>query len=443
MQRELPHEPPRSPLDPPDSELGRDLCQLAAHRHAADAELARMAAELEDSEEWTGFRSAAHWLSVFAGFDHRTGYELIGVGQALKDLPALAAAFAAGRLSLDKVRSITQVATPADQGIWIDLALQASASQLARICRAYRRALEADAPERAELHLAKRGLWATWEDDGMLRVTARLTPEDGAKLLAAIDAALPRPDPQTPTEPVRDPAYDRWTAARADALVAIAEHALAGGPDGLSSAPNAGQVVVHVDVGVLTGEQPDGRCHLENGPSLSRATALKLGCEARIVAITERDGLPIDVGRATRVISPRLRRALESRDGGCRFPGCGAPARRADGHHIIPWALGGPTELDNLALQCGFHHTLVHEGAFRIVKEADGGLRFEDRWGRLIAPDPDLSGEARVLFERDAGKGIHCQTAAALDGGPIQFDYALSVIAAACDHVNSRASPPG
>jgi hypothetical protein len=71
----------------------------------------------------------------------------------------------------------------------------------------------------------------------------------------------------------------------------------------------------------------------------------------------------------------------------------------------------------------------------------DGGLRFEGRWGRLIAPDPDLTGEARALFERDAGKGIHGRTAAALDGGPIQFDCALSVIADACEYVNSRDGP--
>lgn len=54
-----------------------------------------------------------------------------------------------------------------------------------------------------------------------------------------------------------------------------------------------------------------------------------------------------------------MRTALAARDIGCIIPGCGAPLEWCDAHHVIPWANGGPTTLDNLALLCGRHHTAV------------------------------------------------------------------------------------
>ncbi len=73
----------------------------------------------------------------------------------------------------------------------------------------------------------------------------------------------------------------------------------------------------------------------------------------------------LGAGRRTRLVSRKLRRALERRDRGCRFPGCAA-TRRLHAHHIVHWADGPPTELDNLMLLCTFHHHTVHEGGWRI-----------------------------------------------------------------------------
>src|SRR5207302_1812445 len=146
---------------------------------------------------------------------------------------------------------------------------------------------------------ARRGLWARRREDGMLRVVALLPPEDGAVVLAALEAVVKSEAVSLAED---DPALEPWAAQRVDAFRAISEHALAAGPDGLAGASEATQVVVHVDVGVLTGERPDGRCHLEDGTPLSAAAARRLGCDADIVAITEKDGLPIDVGRKRRLL---------------------------------------------------------------------------------------------------------------------------------------------
>src|SRR5262244_1599549 len=312
--------------------------ELAAHIYSAQAELALKVARLDDDGAWaSGYLSMVHWLSIHLGMGRVSARELVRVGHALVELPRVAEAFASGSLSYDKVRFICQVATPEDQEVWVELAQGISGSQLIKICLGYRRAREADSGERAEAQLARRGLWSFKDEDGMVRLVALLPAEDAAAVMTAIEAvsAEQPPVPIKDTSPVPDPAQDRWAARRADSLVAICKQAgaLAGSPEGLISDPESCQLVVHVDVGVLTGEEPQGRCHLEDGTPISAAVARRLGCDAQVVAITEREGLPIDVGRSRRLFTRPQRRALQARDGTCRFPGCGVPARRTHLHH--------------------------------------------------------------------------------------------------------------
>jgi hypothetical protein len=91
------------------------------------------------------------------------------------------------------------------------------------------------------------------------------------------------------------------------------------------------------------------------------------------------DGSVLDVGRRTRTIPPALRRTLEIRDGGCRFPGYGL--RFTDAHHVVHWGDGGETSLCNLVLLCRRHHQAVHEEGFRVRAKPDGTFRFFDRTG--------------------------------------------------------------
>jgi hypothetical protein len=83
----------------------------------------------------------------------------------------------------------------------------------------------------------------------------------------------------------------------------------------------------------------------------------------------------IDVGRARRVVSGPAVRALRVRDRGCRFPGCDRPANWTQAHHIVAWSKGGKTDVSGLVLLCLFHHRLVHEGGWQVVK-AGAELRF-------------------------------------------------------------------
>lgn len=79
----------------------------------------------------------------------------------------------------------------------------------------------------------------------------------------------------------------------------------------------------------------------------------------------------LDVGRKRRTIPPTIRRALEYRDKGCRFPGCGC--RYTDAHHIIHWADGGETKLDNLILLCRRHHRAIHEEGYGVEAVPEDG----------------------------------------------------------------------
>jgi hypothetical protein len=335
-------------------ELQDRIGVLAARIHAATAELVTLTAELDDDGAWaeSGMRSCAHWLSINIGVDLYTGGEMVRSGHALGSLPLLRAAFEDGRLSFDKIRAVTRVATPDDDEVWTSMALHASGAQLARICRGVRQALDVDDPRRAGDALLNRGVRTWWRDDGMFQLMAVLPPEDGAIVQAAIEAAahlIATQEKQIPSPDRHELAGEHRTHPmfRADALIRLCETWVAAAATTPVVAPTT-QVVVHVDADAFEGELTGGRSRIENGPWLSPSSVRWLSCDADVVTVTERDGLPIDVGRVRRLITPRLRLAMQSRDEGCRYPGCSVPPAHTDGHHVQHWHDGGPTDLGSL-----------------------------------------------------------------------------------------------
>jgi len=104
--------------------------------------------------------------------------------------------------------------------------------------------------------------------------------------------------------------------------------------------------------------------------------------------VHDAEGDVLSVGRRTRVVPPAIRRAVEWRDRGCRFPGCGN--RFCQAHHVHHWTDGGETKLDNLALLCRRHHRAVHEGGFRMEGDGQSGFRFYHPAGWEIEPAPTL-----------------------------------------------------
>ncbi|NLU82486.1 HNH endonuclease signature motif containing protein [Rhodococcus sp. HNM0569] len=103
------------------------------------------------------------------------------------------------------------------------------------------------------------------------------------------------------------------------------------------------------------------------GGTLSITAARKTACDSDVTPVVVDDaGVPLAMGRTTRLVTASQRRALRVRDRGCAFPGCGAPTGWTEAHHIVPWIDGGPTDLDNLVLLCTHHHRFVHHSGWTI-----------------------------------------------------------------------------
>jgi len=407
---------PSLPLD----ELEEIIVNTSASISASTGVLLDAVRDFDLAEGWgaAGCRSCAHWLSWRVGVGLVAAREQVRVARALADLPRIDAGLHDGRLSYSKVRAMTRVATPENEAELVELAELSTASQLERICRGYRSCHREISGEEPAATRQRRIDWR-WEDGG-LRLSGWLPADEGELVRKAIQAALdslreeawaeaadevdrdsaeasePPHDPAEASGPPHDPAeasgppHDSAEASDdppvraprpqpdlADALVAVAETSLA---RGLASAPGGErtQVVLHLG---------PGRCCIDDGPPLELAAALRLSCDAQLLPLkTDRVGRVLDVGRARRSIPPAIRRALKVRDRGCRFPGCTC-SRFVDAHHVVHWARGGETKLDNLVLLCRFHHRLVHEGGYG-ARALQGDVQFTDPAGRTIPEVP-------------------------------------------------------
>ena len=106
---------------------------------------------------------------------------------------------------------------------------------------------------------------------------------------------------------------------------------------------------------------------LEHAGPVDPATLELLACNATVrTAVLAPNGALLDLGRSQRLATPTQKTALLARDGGCVIPGCTVPGDGCDAHHVIWWSRGGPTDIDNLALACGRHHTEIHQGDWHL-----------------------------------------------------------------------------
>ncbi len=388
-------------------ELAAQITELTGHLNAASYRWLVLVAEFDRRQGWSdgATQSCAHWLNWQCGIDMGAARERVRVAHALENLPRISAAMERGQLSYSKVRALSRVACAQTEEYFLSIALHGTAAHVEKLVRQYRRVRESEELSREAQQYATRQVSYCHDADGSLILKCRLPAEIGALVIKALDAAVN--DKEAATATARDISAETcaqqialsikressderpsWGARRADALGRIAESYLQHGSEALSGGDRQ-QIVVHVDVEALR-EDGAGRCELEDGPSLAAETARRLSCDASIVTMVENaQGEPLSVGRKTRSIPPALRRALKTRDRGCRFPGC-SNTRFIDGHHIHHWAKGGETCLSNLVQLCRFHHRQVHEGKVVVKSLDDGALRFLRPNGESfdsVAPD--------------------------------------------------------
>ena len=185
--------------------------------------------EFDERTGWNnGFLSCAHWLHWRTGIDLGAAREKVRVAKSLPALPQVSAAMQRGQLSYAKVRALTRVATPENQGTLLDLALAGNCAHVERVVRAWRRVDRVEAARQTETRHLHRQL-STWvDDDGMIVIRGRLTPDVGAVVQRALEAAADRLFRDAAHAPTGDVMAEDLTPAqrRADALALLAESAL-------------------------------------------------------------------------------------------------------------------------------------------------------------------------------------------------------------------------
>ena len=372
-------EPLRTPINvmsPSQSidDLDAAICRLASGINAQSYRFLVLVREFDDRFGWVKWscRSCAEWLAWRCGLSVSAAREHVRTAHALRGLPAISAAFAAGKLSYSKVRALTRAAHLHDEDLLLAYALQATAAQVEERCRQIRN-VAPESAEEAQRTWRRRSL-SIWRNaaNGTLRITVELPIEEGEIVARAIERAVEAGDVAAGPEL----GETSWYAQQADALVAVAKGYLEGSASESSSTADHYQVVVHVDEQSLRGGV--GRSDLPID------TINRLACDGSVLTIVEdADGTPLDVGRKKRTVSTALKRALWSRDRGCTFPGC-LNKRYVDAHHVHHWIDGGETSAGNLTLLCSYHHRLLHEGGFRIARDANGDRYFQRPDGRAI-----------------------------------------------------------
>ena len=429
---------------------------LFAEITAATREFLAAVAQSDRLEDWAaeGFESCAEWLAWQIGITRGTANEKVRAARALEDLPLISEAMARGELSFSKVRAITRVATPESESRLLEFARASSAANLERLVRGWKTMSRSDEQQAERIRHSTRCFSVFPDEDGMYVVRGRLDPEVGIALMRAVEAASDALFAKASgdrgegrhggearhSREVPDPAQ-----LRADAVGLLAERALAAGfgagngTETGDQAPVSGsraeryQVVLHVETVTLKEKGEPGLSELEDGTRVSAETARRLACDASRVEVSH-DGVGstnesaigsanesvhgsvLDVGRKTRTIPPALRRALDARDRGCRFPGCGL--RFTDAHHIVHWADGGETTLGNTVLLCRSHHRRVHEGGYRVCSDRNGQVVFFTPKGKTlfeVPPMPELPPdpvEALVRGNRERGITPDCSSGA-------------------------------
>ena len=441
-------------------ELGSQIVALAGRLAAATCRWLLLVAQFDAREGCAefGLASTARWLGHYCGLAHRTAVEHVRVARALAGFPELAAAMGAGRLSYSQVRAISRLVHDGEHQLIEDLieaAVNGTVGQLETLVRGLRTVEDADGEDQRPGEYFSH----SWSSESQWRMHARLDPERGAIVQSAIEA-IARAEGIT----------------QAAALVRMAEIALAA--VGHNEKPVRGlrgderaAVIIHLTAAELpaandialgaqshdaaeprsaertspssragsgsaerrhSGEHARPYARVAGGPGLPDSVVKRLTCAGRIrTAVHDRNGTVLDLGRAHRLVSDRLYRALLLRDNGCcTHPGC-ANTRDLQAHHVRHWLHGGPTNLANLVLLCVRHHHAHHDGEFRIQRIGRGRFRFLRADGRVLPDqvDPGQLIEDAVPVEHEHADVTAEAATTRWVGQRLDRHYAISVLA--------------
>ena len=273
----------------------------------------------------------------------------------MPDRPTISTAALEGRLSAEQLCAVVQVATPDTDVAWAADAPGWTATSLLAAARNQQTVTREQAVERDR----QRKLGYRWDEQrGELRFWGRIPDADGAGVVAALERGADElgPDEHGQWEP--------YPVRCADVLIGALT---AEAPD--ASEAGRASLMVHTPEAALHADSTELGAYLDTGETgipIANETVRRLACDAiRRTVLEDSRGVPLELGRRTRTVPIYLFRLLKHRDRHCRAPGC-TRTIGLHAHHVVHWADGGETNLENLVLLCSRHHHLVHEEHWQI-----------------------------------------------------------------------------
>jgi hypothetical protein len=259
------------------SRLGDEITEMAAHLTAGTCQLLELIQKFDEEGGWhgTGINSCAHWLNWRCGMNIGAARERVRVARALPDLPKISAAFRLGKVSYSKVRAMTRVATARNEEVLLNVALHGTASHVETQVRQYRQAKRIEALEQENVHYAKRRLTLYQDVDGSWVIRGRFTPEQGALVAKALDAAeeqLFAEQKQVPEEVAAQMEQNlpqdqvmplAFMSRHADAMERVAENFLAGAKSE-SSGGDRYLINIHTEIETLKADGEGAESELED-----------------------------------------------------------------------------------------------------------------------------------------------------------------------------------
>jgi hypothetical protein len=346
-----------------------DLRRLSAVIDRLQAKQCRVAAAARKrGEHQLSGHSPTGWVAKQCLLSKSAAADRLCVGEQLGRLPQLSDALGSGQIGFQSASVIchlqerlAEAGASIDEGEWVARAREWSLKWLSAEAAKTWHAVDPagfdlkveEAHERRQLFISECG--DMYRIDGWLELSA------GAVVKTAIEslsAPLGADDNRRPKQ------------RRADALTELAHHALDQGklPERNGARPH---VAVHTTIEGLKGELGSRASELADGTPISSKTVQRLACDGVLHRVLKADSMVVDVGRAKRTAQPAQWRALKARHRTCAWPGCDRPASWTQAHHIELWKAGGRTDLRKMIPLCYYHHRLVHEGGWQVIRSSD------------------------------------------------------------------------
>jgi hypothetical protein len=167
------------------------LREVTALENTCSAMRVLLSGRIAETKAWQkeGDRSAAHWVAraTKTTVGHAVG--TLETAKRLERLPGTAEAFREGRVSEVEVKEVAQAASvsPSSEDELLETAKTGDVFALKERCRRVKAAAAADEVEHYEA-IRKSRYVRGWADyDGAFRLDAKLTPDAGATVMAALE----------------------------------------------------------------------------------------------------------------------------------------------------------------------------------------------------------------------------------------------------------------